>query len=170
MPVTADTTDFPNNIVLFLAGRFSTISGVDYVALRPARRTDPAATIGVWPASWRPGADTTDGMEMAGRANIDPTVSTYSIALQALVKDGDEASGMRTHATLSKQVRAMLYRDTVTRVGLAALVHVDTAYTPNITERLQRWTIGSQRFLSNDIEGTFLFLSTLELSVETETI
>jgi hypothetical protein len=60
----------------------------------------------------------------------------------------------------------MLYGDQPLRVGLAAL----SVASGSSIERAQRWGIRQQRFSSNEIQGAFLYLSTLEFWLETETI
>lgn len=100
-----------------------------------------------------------------GRINPgEPTMQQYVIGLQAFIKDGDEEIGLARHSTLSYAIRSMLYRDAAIRVGFQSLT-----YTSNgVTERLRRWGIRSQRFLSNELSGSWLYLSTLEIWAETD--
>jgi hypothetical protein len=78
----------------------------------------------------------------------------------------DEETGISEHATLSKMVRGMLYRDETLRVQLATLVWTDGL----TTERAKRWGVVNQRFISNEIGGVWLYLSILEFWLETETV
>jgi hypothetical protein len=100
-----------------------------------------------------------------GRINPgEPTMQQYVIGIQAFVKDADEEVGLARHSTLSYRIRSMLYRDAAIRVGFQSL-----SYTSNgVTERLRRWGIRSQRFLSNELSGSWLYLSTLEVWAETD--
>jgi hypothetical protein len=88
----------------------------------------------------------------------------YIVGVQAFVKDGDEEVGLARHSALSYAIRSMLYRDASIRLGFQSL-----SYTSNgVTERLRRWGIRSQRFLSNELSGSWLYLSTLEVWAETD--
>ena len=81
------------------------------------------------------------------------------------MKDMDEMRGLSTHSTLAKLVRTTLYRDESLRVGLASLVT-----TTSGTERLKRWGVNTQRLIANELSGQWLYLSTTEFWLETETI
>lgn len=99
-------------------------------------------------------------------APSEPTISTYVIGVQAFVKDFSEERGLARHSVLSKMIRSMLYRDAPLRVGLSAL----SVTMNDSVERSQRWGIRAQRYLSNEIDGNFLYLSTLEFWLDTETV
>ncbi len=129
--------------------------------MRPLRPEDPATSIGIFVMDWVPGE-----LEMAGRSNPDPTLSTYLFGIHAFVKHGDREDGMIKHALLSKMVRSMLYRQESLRVRLSQLSETSLG----VRERSQRWGVRQQRFMANEIEGSFLYLSTLEFWVETESI
>ena len=93
----------------------------------------------------------------------EPTIQRYSIAIQAFVKDGDEVVGLAKHSKLSALIRSMLYRDADVRLGLGSL-----SYTSHgVTERLMRWGVGRQQFLSNEVQASWLYLSTLEIWADT---
>lgn len=159
---------FPQNAILALADRLKVgipdISDLDptgkAVFTRPLRPSDPAVSAGVFALDWRP-----DEYEIMGRPNGDPTVSTYQIAIQILVKHTDEQEGLSLHSETAKAVRSMLYRDAVLRVALTSL----TESSLGATERALKWGVGQQRFANNEMNGTFLFLTTTELSLQTET-
>jgi hypothetical protein len=58
----------------------------------------------------------------------------------------------------------MLYFDAPLAVGLRQLsVEMD-----GVTETIQKRMILGAKYISNEINGTFLFLSTLQYSIETE--
>lgn len=152
--------DFPNNVVMALANSYATLPGVELVALRPLRPADPNVSIGVLAVQWEP-----QSVEIG--KSPDPAISRYTFAIMCSVRHGVEADGLAAHAYLSKRVRAMVYRDQPTRVRLQSL-RVDGSDT--ITERTQRYGISRQRFMSNEARGNFMYLSTMEFWLETETI
>lgn len=151
---------FPNNVLVLLAQELQAIDYAELVAMRPLKPEDPPVSIGVFVIDWIPG-----DAEMTGRANSDPTISTYLFGIQALIRHTDREEGLLKHALLSKIIRSMLYRRESIRVRLSQLNEASLG----ITERTQRWGVRQQRFLSNELEGNFLYLSTLEFWVETET-
>jgi hypothetical protein len=142
--------------------RFKTIDSDLFVCKRPLRASDPVQSIGVYAEQWVP--DPTS-LEMRGAPGAqEPTLSTYHISIQCFIKDMDEERGAAVHATLSKRVRAMLYRDDVLRIGL----HLLTATVEGSTETTKRFGIRTQRYLSNELEGSWLYLSQIESWLETE--
>ena len=163
------TPVFPNNIIEIVATRIALLddSLTNSTFRRPLRESDPNTAAGVFAATWEPNEDS---MEMRGLgfnpAPSEPTISTYVIGVQAFVKDFDEERGLARHSVLSKMIRSMLYRDTPLRVGLSAL----SVTMNDSVERAQRWGIRAQRYLSNEIDGNFLYLSTLEFWLDTETV
>jgi hypothetical protein len=152
---------FPNNIIKILADSATALDGDLSIFRRPLRTSDPNQSIGVFPGQWVPDERT---QEM-GRINPgEPTMQQYIVGVQAFVKDGDEEVGLARHSALSYAIRSMLYRDASIRLGFQSL-----SYTSNgVTERLRRWGIRSQRFLSNELSGSWLYLSTLEVWAETD--
>lgn len=176
--IDASTPCFPNNIVDLIATRAKTYIDPDdtgpeslQVFKRPLHRTDPPTALGVAAAQW---LGESESLEMRGGADPpllgsmgrnEPTLQTYYLTVEAYVKDQDEERGLAKHSVLSKLVRSMLYRDEPLRVGLSLL----SVTTGSSTERAQRWGIRQQRFSSREITGAFLYLSTLEFWLETET-
>lgn len=153
---------FPNNVVSALA---YVLPGLDpdlTVLTRPLRPTDPKQSIGVYGTLWQPD---NDSLEIGHEAPGEPTLQSYQIGIQTLVKDGDSERGLAASSVLSRDVRLVLYRNEPLRVALRSLyVEVDTA-----RESMRRWGIRSQRYMSNDIEGTFVFMSVIDMWIETET-
>lgn len=161
--ISQDEPVFPNNITSLIALRSQMIDPDLYVCQRPLRSSDPNQSIGIVPVQWSPEEDSA---EIRGRSNFGATLSQYTLGIQAFVKDMEEERGLAAHSVLSALIRSMLYRDDVLRVGLSAL-----SVTMNgSTERAQRWGIRTQRYVSNEISGSYLYLSTLEVWLETETI
>jgi hypothetical protein len=152
---------FPNNVTLILLEELSGLPDVDVVVARPLRPNDPNFSIGIAAINWTPGE-----YEMKGRSNPDPTTTRYTYSVQAFVKHTDQSEGLAFHAYLSKMVRLMLYRSDSLRVRLAGLSET----VLGVTERSQRWGVSQQRYVSNEIDGTWLHLSTTEFFLDTETI
>lgn len=161
--ITADEPVFPMNAVQLIAMRIDALDPDLRVFQRPLRTSDPVQSVAVLGVQVTPDDNTA---EIIGRANAAPPVSQYVIGIQAFVKDMDEERGLAAHSVLSKMIRSMLDRDTPLRVGLGSLV-VNDPYGG--TERAQRWGVRTQRFMSNELDGAFLHLSTLEFWLETET-
>lgn len=158
---------FPNNVCSLIVARLNTIDSDVPVLQRPLRDSDGTQVIGVFPIVWTPDESS---YEMTGAqlqtAAAQPTIQRYVIGVQAFVKDTDEAKGIKVHSILAKRVRSMLYRDAQLAVGLNVLaVSMD-----GTTERIQQRGIQVQRFLANDVGGIFMFLSSAEYFVQTETV
>lgn len=163
--IVPDETLFPNNVVNLVAIHSQLIDPDLFVTKRPLRNTDPNQSVGVSAVLWTPDDDSTE-MRGGPYGPSEPTLSTYRIAIQAFIKDMDEIKGLATHSVLSKRVRNMLYRDAQLRIGLASL----STSMSEVTERAQRWGVATQRYFSNELNGSWLYLSTLEFWLETETI
>lgn len=164
--ITSTVSVFPNNIVDSLYSAISDLDSDLRGYKRPLRASDPAQSFGIFGQQWQPN---NDSFEMRGAYSpgpTEPTLGKYLVAIQAFVKDTDEERGLATHSVLSKMIRDMLYRDADLRVELAAL----TVATTLSAERTQRFGISAQRYFSNEIAGDFLYLSTIEFWLETETI
>jgi hypothetical protein len=155
--------DFPNNVVHALS---IVLPGIDpdlNVFKRPLRPSDPHFSLSIYGTLWTPDENSFEiGAKNAGPN--EPTLSTYQIGIQTLVKDGDSTRGLAISSILAKRVRMVLYRNEPLRVALGSLyVEGD-----NFRESLRRWGARSQRYMSNDIEGTFVTISVLDLWIETE--
>lgn len=161
--ISADTIVFPNNIVVLVKDRTKLLDSDLNVVGRPLRNGDPDSSVGVYAGTWNPDERT---HEIGHAAPSEPTVQRYVLAVQAFVKDMDEERGLARHSVLSKMIRTMLYRDTALRVGLAAL----QVPMNGSVESARRWSVGTARFHSNELDGAFLYLSTLEFWLETETM
>lgn len=163
--ITSGTAVFPSNAIQLIKARAQLIDADIFVAGRPLRESDPVQSVGVFGIQWVPEEDSYEmGNSPIGRH--EPTVQRYLITVQGFVKDMDEERGLDVHAILSKRLRSMLYRDDPLRVGLLAL-----SVTMNgSTERAKRFGVRTQRYVSNELNGSWLYLSTLEFWLETETI
>lgn len=153
---------FPSNVVQCLA---IVLPGVDADATlyrRPLRGTDPNYAIGVYATLWTPD---NESFEMGPKMDPEPTLQQYQIGIQTLVKDGDPQRALRVGSILNKRVRGVLYRNQPLRVALGQLQVTDGGYT----ESFRRCGIRSQRYMSNDLEGAFVFISVIDFWIETET-
>lgn len=162
--IVADVPTFPNNVVELLAVRMALIDSDLFVTRRPLRETDLIQSIGIFGALWTPD---NDSMEMRGLNSpgaSEPTLSRYVITIQAFVKDADEERGLATHSVLSSIIRAILYRDVPLREAISSL----TSETLDVTEKAKRWGITAQRFLNNELQSEWLYLSSVEMWIETE--
>lgn len=151
--------EFPANIAWVLSCGLERMEPVKSVVRRPLRPSDPNQTAGVVTMDW-----TAEGYEIGGP---EPTVSAYTFRLQYLVKMvGDEQGAMLLHAKGSKTIRAMLYRDTELGLQLRSLTETQAGRT----ERVKKYDVRAQRFVSNEIQGNFIYLSSLDVVVQVETI
>lgn len=159
--ITGDEPVFPGNVITCLG---IVIPGIDdriNIFKRPLRPTDPNMSVGIYGTLWSP---EDDSLEIGHAAPSEPTLNQYQIGIQTLVKDGDTERGLNISTILTNRVRAVLYRNNDLRVALASLYVQDAGFR----ESMRRWGVRSQRFMSNDIEGTFVTISVLDLWIETE--
>jgi hypothetical protein len=160
---------FPNNVIEIIHPRMKSLDADLGVFKRPIRDGDPTQSVGVFPINWSPDEGTyeMDGMTTTlgeRRAASKPTVGIYMIGIQSFVMDTDEERGIGVHNVLAKMVRTLLYYDAPLALGLRALVES----TSGRAERFQRMKVGIQRYLNNEIDGVFHYVSALECMIETE--
>lgn len=159
---------FPSGIVSVLktslatAGEHLSPSVTIPVLGRALRVVDPQRTLAVFAMDWKPGRD----YEMADDRLGEPLLPRYMFEVQALVRASKEEMGRDEIATLSKIVRAMLYRDQGLAVALRGLSDELLGHV----ERVKRWGVPVQQFYSNELSGQFCFLSTASLWVEVEQV
>jgi hypothetical protein len=151
---------FPNNAIELIATRLKNLYEPDLLIVkRPLKHTDNTQSVGIYGGEWFPDQSS---FEFASK---EPTVQVYLIKIQAFCKEIDEPRGIAVHSVMAKVMRSLLYNDVPLAVGLNAL-----SVTMNgATERIQRRGINRQQYLNNEIGGQFLYLSTLEYYIETET-
>lgn len=125
---------------------------------RPLRPTDPDISMGVYLVDWTP-RDYQIGQP-------EPVVGTYEIRVDLLVKHLEEITGRDLSGKYAKMIRTMLYGDADLRVALTAITE---SYNGRV-ERVQKCAVRSQKFLNNEVRGTFLYLASSEFYVETETV
>lgn len=162
--ITDTTLVFPQNAVTLIADRCALIDVDLAVFKRPLRESDPRQSIGVVGQQWLPDEESYE-MRGAPPGIHEPSLSHYLIGIQALVIDMDEERGLAVHSVLSKLLRTMLYRDDPLRVSLRSL----SVTLSGSTERTQRFGVRTQRYMSNELSGSWLYLSTLEFWLETQT-
>lgn len=149
---------FPDNIVQEFKSALAGLGGIDAVVGRRLRMSDSNACVGVFAEEWLPG-------EMGIGQPMEPLDNRYTITIQLLIKHAQEEEALSQHSVLSKSIRVMVYRDPDLRVRLPQL---SETYMQR-RESVQKWDVRAQRFMSNEIEGTFLYLSSTEVIVTTET-
>jgi hypothetical protein len=153
---------FPGNVVTLVVSRLKTLYGSElFVASRMLKATDNTKSVGVYPFTWEPDEESYE----IGPIAPEPTVQIYHVGIQAFAKDFDEQNGIAVNSVMSKAVRDMLYRDAPLRLGLSLL----SVSSGGRTERMQRRGLARGKFISNEIQGQFLYLSTLDFWFETET-
>jgi hypothetical protein len=150
---------FPDTFVSLVADHISSVLTDKIVVTRPVRETDPSETIGIFPTSWRP-----DDMS-AQIGQMEMGLSRYTLTIQNIVKSMDEVEGRRRFSLHAKLLRAILYRDDGLRVLLGGLEEE----LMGTKERVKRYGIVSQNFVSNEFPGAFIYLGVTEFYVETET-
>lgn len=169
-----DAIVFPNNAIDLIFIRLSAaldpipdpINGNVQYFKRQLRPEDPQQSVGIFPIDWVPDESSTE-MRGTGHLGIsEPTLNRYHLGAQGLVKHSDETSGIRVHSVMSTRIRSILYRDSPLRIGLGGLQSTLDGYT----ERFKKLGVRSQRFISNEIDGVFTYLSVVEFWIETENV
>lgn len=154
---------FPNNILSRIAIRIPVAVGTGIeVIRRPLRPTDPNQAVGLYPDTWAPDEDS---FEMSPQMKNIPTLQDYRIFVQSLVKHADEQEAINTHTVLAQRIRAMLYADTTLQLAFAELIDTSSGKT----ETAKRWGPRAQRFMSNEVKGSFLQSSITEFWLQTAT-
>lgn len=164
--ITADESIFPNNVVELVSLSMANVDSDLFVTRRPLRNTDPQQSIGVFAQFWTPEEDSLEMRGVASASPMEPTLQQYLLAAQAFIKHGDEEQGLAIHSVLSAHVRSVLYKDNALRLALQGL---SVTYTTGAVETLKRWGVRTQRYFSSEIDAQWLYLSTLEFFIETET-
>ncbi len=163
-----DNVEFPNNCIALIAARIkgycdpNPLPGEPQLEVfqRPLRTSDPTQSVGVFPSIKRPDNNSFEF------SSVEPTRKRYTIILQTVVQDSDQESCISVHSILSNRLWRMFYRDSPLNAGLTAL----SVVTNNSRERIQRRGIELQRYLSNEIDGSFIETSWIECWIETETV
>jgi hypothetical protein len=156
-----ETTEvFPSNAIELISTRTEMLYPDLFVIQRMLNTGDPTQSVGIYPLSWAPNEASfeTGGYE-------EPTLQKYTIGVQAWVIDADPVKGIRVHSVLSKVMRSLLYNDAPLRIGLDQLQITMFGKT----EKIQRRGVARTRYLSNEVKGNFMHLSTIEYWLETQT-
>jgi hypothetical protein len=155
---------FPNNIVVILSTNLEFIDKPDTpVIKRRLYSTDPESAIGVAAAIWTPDQTSYEmrGPSLAGVA----TIQRYDITIQCMIRDMDQVRGLMRHAELTKRVQKFVMGDPTLLGSLRGLA--STLY--GVPETLKKWHIENTRYLSEEVEGEYVNLSTTTVRFETET-
>ena len=161
MTILPGNTEFPNNVIDLVTLRIPTAVDTDLqVWKRMLRPTDGPQAVAVFPSTKLP---VPISKEIRG---VESTLKTYNIIIQSMVKDTDEAACISVHSILANRLWRLWLRDSPLHAGLTALsVAVD-----NTIERFQRRDMTLQRYLSNEVQGTFVQTAWIECWFETETV
>lgn len=151
-------SEFPSCIVDALVVAFDATDWADTVLKRPLRANDPADSVGIFVFDWKP-IESQIGMR-------DVSMARYGIRIQHLSKYADEEEGREAHSRCAKTIRAMLYRGTSVSVPLQGINESVLGFT----ERVTRWGVLKQKYLSEKVNSGFIFISGTEMWVETETV
>jgi len=154
---------FPNNIVEVCAVNMKFIDTDIPVIKRRLYSTDPVQCLGVAAQMWTPDPQSYEmrGPAMAGVA----TISRYDLQFQAMIRDMDEERGMRAHAELTTRLQRFIMGDSMLRGALHGL----SSNLYGVHESLKKWTIENSRYLSEEVSGEHIYLSTTTVRYETET-
>lgn len=156
--------EFPNNVISLIALRVPQVVDPDLrIFKRPLRTSDPSQSVGIFPSLKSPNEGS---IETAGTNLNSPTLNRYNVIIQTVVKDTDEERAISIHSILSNKLFRMVYRDNPLHVGLTALAVV----ADNSRERMQRRGVQVQRYLSNEIQGSYIQTSWIEFWFDTETV
>jgi hypothetical protein len=155
-------TIFPMRFVDVVAERLAALMTDHRLEKRPVSTIDPSKTICVFPEDWA----TDENERLMGYSFSEPVLSTYRLIIENLVIHGDSTVGRSEFSVASKSVRAILYRDDVLHVSLAGLSEVFMGSV----ERVKKFTVPKQQFLSAGRDVGFYYLCRTELKIETETM
>ncbi len=161
--IPTDINIFPSNAIGIIKTRMQAIDSDLKVVGRPLRQTDPTQTIGVFGSLWLPNQES---YELLGKGYHSPTLDSYLITVQAFVLHNDDETGLIQHNYLAETIRAILDRDDPLRVALAAL----TTSIGGVAKHTSRFGVRQQRYIVNELNSQFLFLSSTEFWLETENI
>jgi len=154
---------FPNNAVEVMVPYFDQINSDIDVVRRPLRPSDADHMIGIFPALWMPWGD--EAYEMGHPNPGEPTLQQYQIGIQGLIKHGDSVVGLALHSILANLIRTVLYKNAFLRQAIGGL----SVSVGGVTERVRKWEPRVQRYIGNEVEGNFIFVSTAEVMIMTET-
>lgn len=155
-------TDFPLNVTDVIKAAIDANLAPDVeTVFRPLRTNDPNNSYGIFPVDWGGNQETI----LMGGPPV-PALQRYNYRIHQMMKYGDEQEGRAAFSVAAKKLRVMLYHDRDLAVALGQLAESESSRT----ERYKRLGIRQQRFLNNELNKQFIFLSATELWVETETI
>lgn len=153
-----DMQFFPYNVVHVLERFLAEIDPDIVFYRRRLTEVDPDGTIGIIPVGWN------GLLQEIGRN--EPSLQTYTLYVQSLIVDPDEARGIASHSYFAKRVREMLVRSEPLKVGLQSLTTTDPA--TGVIESFASVKTGDQIFHEAEADGNFRYLATLELRLETQ--
>lgn len=129
------------------------------VVPRPLRMQEAPRSIGVYPATWQEDEDS----HLIGQSEA--ANNRYLMKIQVMTKHLEELIGRALFANDTKLVRVILYRDPELRVRLLSLQEE----LLESKEMVQKYRVVRQTFDTADLAGSFVFLSTTDLLIESST-
>lgn len=139
-------------------GQFSVANGYT-ILQRPVRFMDPTKTVTCFPLNrTQPVGDKIIGQ-------VEPLLKRYDYRFQVFHKVIKEEEGRAWNALDTKMLEVVLYRDTTLAANLPTL----SEELLDSRERFTRFGLGTTRYLNNEVNGAFVFLSQVDAWVETQT-
>lgn len=129
------------------------------VVTRPLSSEDPSGAVGVFADNW------TQDENSAVIGQFEPQDQRYVIRVQNMIKSLDHSTGRAQHSVDAKTIRVILYRDPDLRVRLLSV----TEEMLSSIERVSRFGVARQEFLSGRVGSTFMFMTTTFAFVDTNT-
>lgn len=161
MTILPSNTEFPNNVIELITLRVPAAIDADLqVWKRPLRPTDGPQAVAIFPSTKVP---VLQSKEIRG---VESTLKTYNFIVQSMVQDTDEANCISVHSILANRLWSLWLSDSPLHAGLTVL----SVTANNRIERFQRRDITLQRYLSNEVQGTFVQTAWIECWFETETV
>lgn len=164
-----DAAHFPYNVILALEESLQELiphtdpakrDGLR-IYKRPLNDGDDSESVGIFPVMWSPD---NDSMEMRGRPVSEPTFQRYPIQVVSLITSADELEGILAHSQLAALIKQSLYRSETLEVSLRTM----QAYLNGSIERVIRWGVESQTYLSDESGSMFSFMAETMFFVDTE--
>lgn len=164
MTIVAGELEFPNNAIALIAARAKQVVDADLnVFKRPLRTSDPSQSLGIFPSLKAPDAGSIETQGVDLRV---PTIARYNVILQAMAKSTNEEEAISIHSIFANRLYRMVLTDIPLHTGLTAL----SVVANNTQERMQKRGVQVQRYLSNEVQGSFVQTNWIEFWFETETV
>lgn len=149
---------FVEEVAFTLTAQFTPAEGYTVIQ-RPVRFMDPARTFSIFPLE----RSEPPNSKIIGQ--LEPLVKRYQYRAQSFMKHAVEAEGRALNALDAKMLEVVLYRDTTLAANLPTL----SEELLGSRERFSRFGLGTSKYLNNEINGAYVFISQVDLWVESQT-